>query len=585
MKRTYPSTVRPSFSVRASVSVTVSYQYFRAHFQSTFVVHGSRALFLRPRRFEFFARVREKKQSLLTRETTLSSQNASRETRRTVSVRRMVSSEFPEAPDMVVVTSAYGSEGDVGPLLALARETRRLAPSETRVVFVSNPRFAPPEARPKKDDSACLEFVGVGTSEAYDFMLANSSSRADKRALPKFWLAHLGEHFQALASLADQARRVVVVAHPLDLAARCFEEHWELTNTAFEENEKDKRFSGRRVLCVTAVLSPAMLRCDDVRPPVFGGSLGGVLRFYPSLSWRIRDAMVDFAFGGSGLDAFRRELFKARVLKNDNASRDGPVFEPTRGVYRDWFLCRGGVFALWPSWFGPPHPRWPKKCVQLGFPGEVSRESDLDASSRAFLENARRSEEDVWVFMVSSGNPPHARAFFQAAVRVASRANVHAILLTRHAEVVPSPETVSEVQKKHKNASRVLHLEHCDLRAFLSHESCVGVVHSGGVGTTAVALTCGVAQIVVPHGWDQHDNARRAKRFAGDSKADEISISRFVKKGEASFVARTMKKIANGSRISGDVSEKRNEERMAEARSWGGARRAAEHVLFAYGDD
>ena len=48
------------------------------------------------------------------------------------------------APDMVVVTSAYGSEGYILPLLALARACRDAAPAETRVVFVSNPKFEPP---------------------------------------------------------------------------------------------------------------------------------------------------------------------------------------------------------------------------------------------------------------------------------------------------------------------------------------------------------------------------------------------------------------------------------------------------------
>jgi hypothetical protein len=60
----------------------------------------------------------------------------------------------PESfPDLVVVTSAFGSEGDIGPMLALARETRRVAPVTTRVVFVSNPKFTPPEAKPLRPET------------------------------------------------------------------------------------------------------------------------------------------------------------------------------------------------------------------------------------------------------------------------------------------------------------------------------------------------------------------------------------------------------------------------------------------------
>jgi hypothetical protein len=195
------------------------------------------------------------------------------------------------APDMVVVTSAYGSEGDILPLLALARACRDAAPAETRVVFVSNPKFEPPEARPFRDRTpGSLEFVGVGSRQAYDAMLADSrdARRKDKSALARFWVSHLDEHFSKLRTLttsSDEAKEktTVVVTHPLDLAARCFDEWIRL-----QKNKPD-------VTCVTAVLSPFMLRCDDVRAPVldavFGECLGSALsRHAPKRTWRVYDA-------------------------------------------------------------------------------------------------------------------------------------------------------------------------------------------------------------------------------------------------------------------------------------------------------
>ena len=336
------------------------------------------------------------------------------------------------APDLVVVTSAYGSEGDILPLLALARECRLAAPARTRVVFVSNPRFEPPEARRDRRPGS-LEFVGVGSREAYDAMLADSRDprRRDRRALARFWVSHLDEHFDALRALSAPCARdgkTVVVAHTLDLAARCFEE-W----VSRSGNEG-------AVACVTAALSPAMLRCDDVRAPVLSAVVGDCLgqalsRNAPKLAWRVYDAAVDRAM--RGVDAFRRRRVFSETQEFSafpkNALASCEEFKPARGIYRDWFLCRGGVIAMWPPWFGAPHPQWPRRCQQVGFPGELAprskaprskaaAEEEEDATWAPFLEDARDARRDVWVFMVGSGNPPHARAFFEAAVRAAARA-------------------------------------------------------------------------------------------------------------------------------------------------------------------
>ena len=484
---------------------------------------------------------------------------------------------------MVVVTSAYGSEGDILPMLALARECRLAAPASTRVVFLSNPRFEPPEARLDRRPGS-LEFVGVGSREAYDAMLADSrdARRRTRRALARFWVSHLEEHFRELRVLTDGVvdKTVVVVTHPLDLAARCFDEWAALSGKS------------SKITCVTAALSPAMLRCDDVRAPVltalFGEYIGLALsRHAPRLAWRLYDAAVDHVM--RGVDAFRRERVFSRVGEDGLAAGPSPrpiaSFKPARGVYRDWFVCRGGVLAMWPPWFGAPHPQWPCPTTQVGFPGALARregEKDENASLTPFLEDARDAGEDVWVFMVGSGNPPHARAFFKAAVRAASTARVRAVLLTRHADVVPGsvPDAAPAGKAARDTNARapVLRAERCDLRALFSHGACAGVVHGGGVGTTAVALACGVAQIVVPSGFDQHDNARRARRLAAAGTCAEISVGAFC--GKLTRVARTMARTAKNrrERLANDASFDATE-LASDAQSWGGARRAAAHVL------
>ena len=234
---------------------------------------------------------------------------------------------------------------------------------------------------------------------------------------------------------------------------------------------------------------------------------------------------------------------------------------------------------MWPPWFGAPHPQWPRRCTQVGFPGELetsrsdaraAAEEEEDAAWAPFLEDARDARRDVWVFMVGSGNPPHARVFFEAAVRAAARARARAVLLTRHAAAVPGV-----------SSTPFLHVAHCDLRALLSHEACAGLVHGGGVGTTAVALASGVAQIVVPSGWDQHDNARRAKRLAAKNVVAEISVGAFraSPRRVARLMAETTKESKKRGKVSHALEATRLESAFVDARSWGGARRAAAHVL------
>ena len=211
-----------------------------------------------------------------------------------------------------------------------------------------------------------------------------------------------------------------------------------------------------------------------------------------------------------------------------------------------------------------------------GFPGELAPRSDAraaaeneeDATWAPFLEDAGRPPRRLGVHG-GLGEPPHARAFFEAAVRAAASARARAVLLTRHADAVPGV-----------SSTPFLHVAHCDLRALLSHDACAGVVHGGGVGTTAVALTSGVAQIVVPSGWDQHDNARRAKRLAAKNVVAEISAGAF--RASPRRVARLMAETTKESKKRGKVDALEATKRQSafvDARSWGGARRAAAHVL------
>ena len=140
--------------------------------------------------------------------------------------------------DIFIVSSAYGSQGDIGPLLALARTLHRRVVQadftttadgdgdstgytidkqsdgdddgdDPEVVFVGNGYFR------EEVEASGLRFAQVGTREGYEDLLANSQRRKDKRALVRYWLSHLEEHYETLDRLVRGRRRAVVVAHPL----------------------------------------------------------------------------------------------------------------------------------------------------------------------------------------------------------------------------------------------------------------------------------------------------------------------------------------------------------------------------------
>ena len=471
---------------------------------------------------------------------------------------------------LVIVSSAYGSQGDVAPLLALAREVRRRAPAGARVAFVTNPFY-----RAEVEASPGLTFAGVGSAEAHARLLADSDARRDKRALVRHWLSHLDEHRETLLRLvrAPGVTDVVLVAHPLDLAARCLEEtharHLAGKRTAGERTAgkhatnpatnpaTDPSRAAPRLACFTAVLSPAMLRGGDVRHPPFGGGLvapSRAPRWLANLTHRLNDLVVDAAFRPQ-LDAHRRRL----------------GLPPASRVYNRWFLCRRAL-ALWPEWFGPPRADWPSGVSIVGFPS-LSRDRDfgpgpLPIDVEAFLARA----PPPWVFVAGSGNPPGASRFFAAAVAaVAELDRQHppaaAILLTRHPERLP-PSLTSESPHL-----RIAHFDYADLRALLPR--CAGVVHNGGVGSCAAATAAGARQIIVPAAFDQFDNARRLLK---------LGVARVVP--AAKFTRARAKRVAKLMQIMTEEDSNRRDDVAAtaareEANGPGGVRIAAEHVLEA----
>ena len=218
------------------------------------------------------------------------------------------------------------------------------------------------------------------------------------------------------------------------------------------------------IRCVTAILSPSLLRTPDVKQPPF--SLFRVLRerSLPTCVTRclnfVDDTAVDLTFLPR-LDVHRRALRLQLCPK---------------GVYKDFFLCERSLLFV-PEWFAPPQV-WPQGLHQVGWPIEVNDTTEpMPEDLARWLECTERKYGRTVVFTCGTGNPRHASDFFKASVSVVARMNksyrdkdlpskfrvivdekirTRAVFLTAHPEVLPEAVVNADVEGVFFHGGRVL---------------------------------------------------------------------------------------------------------------------------------
>ncbi len=161
-----------------------------------------------------------------------------------------------------------------------------------------------------------------------------------------------------------------------------------------------------------------------------------------------------------------------------------------------WWTSPDLAIGLFPDWYAEPQPDWPPQLKVSGFPvfdGQTDRELDPEVLSFC------RGNKPPVVFTFGTGMQ-HARKIFDAATTACVESGRTGILLSRDAEQIPA-----------RLPDSVRHFSYVPLHQLLPH--CSAIVHHGGMGTTARALAAGTPQLIVPHAWDQLDNARRVIRL------------------------------------------------------------------------
>ncbi len=165
-------------------------------------------------------------------------------------------------------------------------------------------------------------------------------------------------------------------------------------------------------------------------------------------------------------------------------------------LWKRWWDSPDGVLTLFPDWFAPPQPDWPKNLLQWDFPLEdMAAERPLDDALAKFLAEG----EKPVLFTAGTGHF-HAEAFFAIAAKLVRELGCRAVFITPKTDQVPCGLPAGVFVSVYAPFSQLLPRA----RAF---------VHHGGIGTTSQCLAAGLPQLVVPMSLDQPDNADRVNRF------------------------------------------------------------------------
>jgi rhamnosyltransferase subunit B len=346
----------------------------------------------------------------------------------------------------------FGSAGDIHPLLALGAALRD---SGRPVTLMTSPMYAADAAR------VGLDFVPVGDDGMYRDTIAHPKLWHPVDGFGVMWRyllrPTLAPTFEALQALAAQGP-LVLVASPVAMGARLAQERLGLP-------------------LVTVYTAATMLR--TVHDPM------------TLASWRVPRWVPQGARRAAWnlLDRYKLEPLARPTL---DPLRAGLGLPPLRDkVFGHWMHSPQAGLALFPEWFAAPAADWPAQVEQAGFPLYGADAGALSPELEQFL-----AEGPPPVAFMPGTARRGAGDFFLAAIRACEQHDWRGVLLGE----VP-PEIAVTLP------GRVLVQPYVPFPTLLGRVR--ALVHHGGVGSSAQALQAGIPQLVVPHAYDQFDNAMR----------------------------------------------------------------------------
>ncbi|MFC6338138.1 glycosyltransferase [Pseudomonas sp. CCM 7891] len=354
---------------------------------------------------------------------------------------------------MHVIITAIGSAGDVHPFIGIGRT---LAARGHRITFCASAAFAPVIER------CGFKFLPLGTAEEYRTIMADPALWHPRTSLPTLWKSVAGtlrEQYRLLEQACDDD--TVMLGSLWAFSARLLQEK-------------------HGIPLITGQVTPFAIWSPLARPTHPPGT--NLPAFVPYPLRRLLLGVIEHTFLDRlmkpELNAFRREL----------------GLPPVKRIISQWISSPDRVLGLFPDWFAPIQQDWPAQTVLTGFPlFDESSFQEPDAELEDFL-----SEASPVVFTPGS-TTVNSEQYFSAAAQALKLVGRRGVFLTSQ-PVGPLPSD-----------GRILVRRYVPMSRILPHSS--ALVHHGGIGTTALAITAGVPQVATPFAHDQFDNATRMERM------------------------------------------------------------------------
>jgi rhamnosyltransferase subunit B len=359
---------------------------------------------------------------------------------------------------MKFVFVAVGSDGDINPMIEIARE---LFSRGHKVEFLANGHFA------YKCHDIGLPFVEMGGSEHYWKALELKEVWDKRKGFAAMWQLvynNMPIAYEIIESRVEVGR-TILVGSTLALAARVLQEV-------------------KQVPMCTVHLAPACIlsKCDPPKAP-------DVPSFSNSPSW-LKSLYIEL------LDKFILE----KVCRDDlNVFRGRYGLPPVSKVFSKWLHAPEKVICAFPQWFAQPQADWPANAVCTGFP--LTRASSSLACESLSEGTQRFIDQGAPPVVFTAGSAMnHSAPYFEKALAAVSAQRQRAIFISKFPSQIPVrlPEYV----------------HHALYEPFdLLFSQVSAVAHHGGIGTSAQCLQAGVKQLITPFSHDQFDNSKRLAKL------------------------------------------------------------------------
>jgi hypothetical protein len=364
-----------------------------------------------------------------------------------------------------IVFTTFGSLGDLHPYIAIALELKRRG---------HRPLIVTTDLHRAAVEGEDIEFAP---------MRPNAADIGDPAELvrrlfhptkgPEYLIRDLVmPHVRATYADLDRAcaGADMLVTHPLAFTGRLVAEK-------------------RGLLWRSTVLSPLSLM-SAIDPPLFGPATWLMwIRSLGVIPYRAVFRIVKRSVG-----RWEKPLHELRADLGLPPMRSYAQFE---GQY-----APQGNLALFSRALTAPQPDWPPNTAVCGFSRYDGR--PVDNALKLEVENWLGAGPAPIVFTLGSSVSMYATDFFRMAIDAARRLGRRALLVTGQ----DAAQYDAQIASCGLDARTIKVFRYLPYSYVFPHAAVT--VHQAGIGTLAQALAAGKPQLIVPVGFDQPDNARRA---------------------------------------------------------------------------